>query len=302
MDEHEARTAARTVATPDGLTLAAWTRGDAGPPVLFMHGYPDTSAVWDPVVQRLSGTHRCIAYDVRGAGGSDIPTEVSGYRIARLLDDLVAVLDAMAPHEPVHLVGHDWGSVVAWEAACRAGSDDRLAGRVASLTSISGPCLGHVGAFYRAARRASWRSRDGRRLKRAAAAQAARSWYVYAFQVPRVSEAVVRNRSARLVGTSGGRGRHFGPTLPGDAVNGLNLYRANVRHYEPIPGGPRTDLPVLLIVPTRDRYVGPAMTSEVGRYVPRLLRVEVDAGHWAMWSRPDEVAALIKAHVRRQRA
>jgi pimeloyl-ACP methyl ester carboxylesterase len=297
MDDGDPAAVGRIEVRSDGLTLAASTRGVDGPPVLFMHGYPDTSAVWDPVVKRLSGTHRCIAYDVRGAGASDVPADTDGYRIARLLDDLVAVMDATSPDEAVHLVGHDWGSVVAWEAACRTVSDERLVGRIASLTSISGPCLGHVGAFYRAARRASWRSRDGLRLKRDAAAQAARSWYVYAFHVPRLSDAVVRRHSTRLASRRSGTGRHFGPTLPDDAVNGLNLYRANVRSYEPIPGGPRTDVPVLLIVPTRDRYVSPAMTRELGRFVPNLDRREIDAGHWAMWSRPDDVGAMIAAAV-----
>jgi pimeloyl-ACP methyl ester carboxylesterase len=299
MDERGVPAAPLAVATRDGLRLAAWTRGGAGPPVVFMHGYPDTSAVWDAVVQRLSGEHRCIAYDVRGAGESAPPASSDGYGIALLLEDLVAVIEATAPGEPVHLVGHDWGSVVAWEAACRSETDPRLAGRIASLTSISGPCFGHVGAFYRAARRAPWRSPDGRALKRAAAAQAVRSWYIYAFHVPRVSDAIVRARSSHVTSGRSRPGRHFGPTLPKDAVNGLNLYRANVRHYEPIPGGPRTDVPTLLIVPTRDKYVTPAMTSQVARYVPNLARVEIDAGHWPMRSRPAELADLIKAHIAR---
>ncbi|HSS67583.1 MAG TPA: alpha/beta fold hydrolase, partial [Nocardioidaceae bacterium] len=213
-------------------------------------------------------------------------------------DDLVSVIDAMSPDEPVHLVGHDWGSVAAWEAACRVDSDPRVVGRIASLTSISGPCLAHVGALYRAARRASWRSGDGRRLKRDAATQAVRSWYVVAFRTP-LAERVVRAATRRIVARPSGHGRHFGPTLPDDAVNGLGLYRANVGHYAPIPGGPRTDVPTLLVVPLRDRYVRPAMTSQVTRYVPSLERAELDAGHWAMWSRPDEVAELISAHVAR---
>jgi pimeloyl-ACP methyl ester carboxylesterase len=299
MDNDEAPPATRTPVASGSLTLAAWTRGDAGRPLLFMHGYPDTHAVWDPIVDRLSRTHRCIAYDVRGAGMSDTPSDRDGYRVACLLDDLVAVMDTLSPDEAVHIVGHDWGSVIAWEAACRSRSDDRLRGRIASLTSISGPCLGHVATFYRAARRASWRSPDGRRLKRDAVAQAARSWYVYAFHVPVLSDRVVRARTRRIVGRPTAHGRHFGPTLPDDAVNGLSLYRANVRHYEPIPGGPRTDVPTLLIVPTRDRFVSAAMTSQAGRYVPNLDRAELDAGHWAMWSHPDELSDLISAQVAR---
>jgi pimeloyl-ACP methyl ester carboxylesterase len=286
------------VMSSDGAGIAVYEAGDrANPTIVAVHGYPDNHTLWDGVVRHLADRFHVVTYDVRGAGESEVPAHRDGYRIERLLDDLVAVMDAAAPGEPVHLVGHDWGSVIAWEAACRVAIDDRLRDRVASLTSVSGPCFGHVGAFYRAARRASWRSRDGRQLKRDAAAQAARSWYVYAFHVPRLSDAVVRARTTRLASRSDGPGRHFGPTLPADAVNGLNLYRANVRRYAPIPGGPRTDVPVLVVVPTRDRYVTPAMTSQVSRYVPNLERVEVSAGHWVMWSDPDELADLIKRHV-----
>jgi pimeloyl-ACP methyl ester carboxylesterase len=298
MDRRDATVISRADVSSDGVRLAAWTRGTHGPPVVFVHGYPDTSAVWDPITERLSGTHRCLGYDVRGAGASDAPADRGGYRIERLVDDLVAVVDALSPDDPVHLVGHDWGSVVAWEAACRTRGDGRLSGRIASLTSISGPCLGHVGAFYRSARRADWRTADGRALKRQAIVQAARSWYVYGFQIPRVADTLVRRQTRRLVADPA-RGRHFGPTLPDDAVNGLNLYRANVGHYRPIPGGPRTDLPVLLIVPLRDRYVTPALTSAASAYVPNLARVEIDAGHWVVQSRPDDIAALVAGHVGR---
>jgi pimeloyl-ACP methyl ester carboxylesterase len=39
------------------------------------------------------------------------------------------------------------------------------------------------------------------------------------------------------------------------------------------------------------------MTSQADRYVPNLERAELDAGHWVMWSQPDEVAALIAGHI-----
>jgi pimeloyl-ACP methyl ester carboxylesterase len=134
-------------------------------------------------------------------------------------------------------------------------------------------------------------------MKRAALAQAARSWYAYAFQIPRASDAVVRALSrARLADDR--RGIALSPTLPDDAVDGLNLYRANLfRGGRSIPGGARTDVPVLLVVPLRDRYVTPALATAAERYAARLRRVDLDAGHWVIRSRPDEVAALIAAHV-----
>jgi pimeloyl-ACP methyl ester carboxylesterase len=60
-------------------------------------------------------------------------------------------------------------------------------------------------------------------------------------------------------------------------------------------------MPTLLLVATRDRYVSPAMTSQVEQYVPQVVRHEVDAGHWAMWSKPAEIAAVIADFVRSQR-
>src|SRR5205085_632647 len=98
---------------------------------------------WLPVVERLAGVFHCVAYDVRGAGGSGVPAAKEGYRVTHLVSDLVAVVDSASPTRPVHLVAHDWGSVQTWEAVLLAGSDPRLRGRVASYTTISGPALAH---------------------------------------------------------------------------------------------------------------------------------------------------------------
>ncbi|MEJ7706563.1 MAG: alpha/beta fold hydrolase [Nocardioidaceae bacterium] len=227
----------------------------------------------------------CIVYDVRGAGASTAPLLREGYHLRHLLTDLVAVLDELAADRRVHLVGHDWGSVQLWDAVLRESSDARLTGRIASYTSISGPALQHVSAFSEAARRGDWRRmREG--LK-----QLMRSWYVFAFQVPVLPEAAIKVGTRRLL--AAGRLSRFGPTLTDDAVHGLELYRANVRHVEHIPGGPRTTLPVQLVVPLRDSFVTPAVTGEVGRFVPRLTRVEIDAGHWVPLTSPTLLATLI---------
>jgi pimeloyl-ACP methyl ester carboxylesterase len=280
----------RTVVS-EGLALAAFETPSNGPPILFVHGFPDTHVMWDRVVDRLSSRFRCLAYDVRGAGASQAPLGREAYRLTHLVTDLVAVLDTLSPAEPVHLVGHDWGSVQVWDAVVRASSDPRLTGRIASFTSISGPCLHHIGALSRAARRGGWDR------KREVLRQLAHSWYVYAFHVPRVPEFVLRRLNQRLLAARDPATHHFAATLPDDAVNGLNLYRANVFHREPVPGGARTSLPVQLIVPTRDKYVTPALTRDLHRFAPDLTRVEIDAGHWVAWSRPDEVASHVAEFV-----
>jgi pimeloyl-ACP methyl ester carboxylesterase len=274
-----------------GLRLAAWRSGEVGDPVVLVHGYPDTHTVWDLVVDRLAGRFRCLTYDVRGAGASDAPEGRSGYRLSGLVSDLVAVLDATFPAEPVHLVGHDWGSIQAWDAVVRERSDPRLEGRIASYTTISGPCLQHADAFVRSARRGSWSQR--RRVMR----QLRHSWYVYAFGVPVVPELVLRRYAGALMRRADPGRRSFADTLPSDAVNGLGLYRANILSASgaPVPGGPRTSLPVQLVVPLRDAFITQAFVANVPRFAPDLTRVEIDAGHWVQCSRPDQLSTAIAA-------
>ena len=105
-----------------GLSLFVTEYGERGrPTVVLVHGFPDTSAVWEPVADRLASDLHVVAYDVRGAGRSDATRERDGYALATLVDDLDAVLDQTSPDAPVHLVAHDWGSVQGWEAVTTKG-------------------------------------------------------------------------------------------------------------------------------------------------------------------------------------
>ncbi len=262
--------------------------------VVAVHGYPDTHLVWDPVATDLASDHRVITYDVRGAGGSSSPATQDGYRTERLVDDLVAVLDALAPDGAVHLLGHDWGSVQLWDAVCAEEHDPRLTGRIASYTSISGPSLDHLAAFVR-------RAPDDE-----VQAQRKRSWYVRAFHVPVLPELAWRHltgpmrqrmaRTERLV-TTDGPGGHWAPSLGDDAARGLGLYRANVRRRLRHPGEGATRLPVLLVAPRHDHYITPASLRYVADAVPRLQRVDVDAGHWVPRTHPGLVAGLVREFV-----
>ena len=179
------------------------------PAIVLVHGYPDDSSVWDGVRDALARHSRVITFDVRGAGLSDAPADTTGYRIPQFVDDLAAVADALLPGEPFHLVGHDWGSIHSWESV----TTDRLRGRIASYTSISGPCLDHVGHWMRAqldtgtwaARRAVWKQR-------------LQSWYVGVFHLPLVPEWSWRLWMARawpwwLRKTEGIRGAEQRPSL-----------------------------------------------------------------------------------------
>ena len=284
------------------VTLRAYVHRRPGlaadaPTVVAVHGYPDTHLLWDHVAADLAADHRVITYDVRGAGNSGAPATLDGYATERLVDDLVAVLDALVPAgSAVHLLGHDWGSVQLWDAVVAEEHDPRLTGRIASFCSISGPSLDHVAAFARRAPAAELRS------------QRRRSWYVVAFHLPVLPELAWRllteparrglARAERLVARDGPRG-HWAPTLGQDTVRGLGLYRANVRRRLKHPGDGRTRVPVLLVVPRHDRFVRPSSLAYAGERVPSLERVEVEGRHWLPRTHPGLVARLVRDFVAR---
>jgi pimeloyl-ACP methyl ester carboxylesterase len=279
----------------DGLDLAVWKRGDrTGPTVVLVHGYPDTHHVWDGVAEALASEFHVVAYDVRGAGESGVPADRAGYDLDHLMADLTAVIDACSPDAPVHLVGHDWGSIQGWEAVTRPGLQDRIA----SYTSMSGPGLDHVSAWMR-----SHATLDRSRL-RALVRQGVRSWYTAFFQIPRLAELGWRTfvprgfgrYLQRVEGVAAG-GTHPAPTLARDGAHGVELYRQNLRSRLSSPQPRTTDVPVLLVVATRDRFVTPALLDHTGDYAADLHRVDVDGGHWFPVAHSDRFAALVREHV-----
>lgn len=269
-------------------------RPDA-PHVVLVHGYPDNQRMWEPVAERLAGDGmHVVTYDVRGAGSSDVPLRTADYRTDRLVDDLVAVLDATVPEgAPVHLVGHDWGSVQLWEAVLDESEDPRLRGRIASFTSASGPALEHVAHLVRHA--------DGRRVR--LLNQLGRSWYVYAFQLPVLPEMLWRaapgplTALARLVDHDAAPDS-WGPELAEDAAHGVNLYRANVLTGVRRRPRRRTDVPTLVVLPLRDPFLTDVTLDDLDERCSDVRVVRPDAGHWLPRSRPDVFADLVAEHVR----
>ena len=281
--------APRWVVGAGAVELAVHESGVAqAPTVLLVHGYPDTSAVWDGVAERLAERYHVVTYDVRGAGASGAPDCRRGYGLDRLVEDMASVARAVSPDRPVHLVGHDWGSVQGWEAV----TTELLRGRIASFTSISGPGLDHVGQWVAA--RTTLRPRALAQLLR----QGLRSWYVTAFHLPgatlfwRLGGDRTVTRSLVRMGELPA-GTEPAPTLAGDGARGINLYRANIVPRLRRPGQRRTDVPVQLIVPSGDRFVTPALLDDTARWASRLWRRDVPGRHWLPRVHPDRVARWV---------
>ncbi|MGI5481881.1 SDR family oxidoreductase [Streptomyces lavendofoliae] len=281
-----------------GVELCVAELGDAGrPTVVLVHGYPDSKEVWSEVATRLAEHFHVVLYDVRGHGRSTAPKPLrGGFTLEKLTDDFLAVVDAVSPDEPVHLVGHDWGSVQSWEFV----TVRRTEGRIASFTSMSGPSLDHFGHWIKRRTHRPTPRRVGQLL-----GQGARSWYVYALHTPVLPELAWRGplgkRWPGLVRRMEKMPDDGYPTasLPADAAHGAWLYRDNIRARL---RRPRADAyahaPVQLITPTGDAFLSERLYDDLGTWVPRLVRRTLPAKHWVPRTRPDQLAAWITEFVR----
>ncbi|MFF0163071.1 SDR family oxidoreductase [Streptomyces sp. NPDC005263] len=280
-----------------GVELCVVELGDrSAPTVVLVHGYPDSKEVWSEVAPRLAERFHVVLYDVRGHGRSTAPKPLrGGFTLEKLTDDFLAVADAVSPDRPVHLVGHDWGSVQSWEFV----TVERAEGRIASFTSMSGPSLDHFGHWINERLTRPTPRRVGQLL-----GQGAKSWYVYLLHTPGLPELAWRGplgkrwprileRAEKVPG-----GGYPTSSLPVDAVHGAWLYRDNVRARlrRPRPDA-YAHAPVQLITPLGDAFLSERLYDELERWAPQLTRRVLPAKHWIPRSRPDQLTAWITEFV-----
>jgi pimeloyl-ACP methyl ester carboxylesterase len=156
----------------DGIELNVSVEGE-GEPVLLIHGFPDSSALWRSVTPRLNAAgYQTVALDQRGFGESDAPEGKRRYALTHLAADALAVLDALGIHR-AHLVGHDWGAAVGWYLA--GTHPDRFH----TFTALS---LGHARAYAAAG-----------------LPQLKKAWYILIVLIPVIGEWLVRARNWALL-------------------------------------------------------------------------------------------------------
>ncbi|MGH4034724.1 SDR family oxidoreductase [Actinomycetota bacterium Odt1-20B] len=280
-----------------GVELCVAELGDSDrPTVVLVHGYPDSKEVWSEVAARLADRFHVVLYDVRGCGRSTAPTPLrGGFTLEKLTDDFVAVIDAVSPDRPVHVVGHDWGSVQSWEFV----TVKRTEGRIASFTSMSGPSLDHFGHWIKKRMTRPTPRKVGQLL-----GQGAKSWYVYMLHTPVLPELAWRGplgkrwpkileRVEKVPG-----GDYPTSSLPSDAAHGAWLYRDNVRARlrRPRPDA-YAHAPVQLVLPLGDIFLSPQLYDELELWAPQLVRRTLPAKHWVPRTRPDQLAAWISEFV-----
>lgn len=259
----------------DGLVFDVIDSGPIdGEPVVLLHGFPQRATSWAAVSAELHAAGvRTYALDQRGYSPGARPTSRFSYALSSLRDDALALVDAIG--RPVHLVGHDWGAAVAWSVAAHAPE------RIRTLTAVSVP---HPGAFLGS----MVRSR-----------QPLHSWYILAFQVPRLPELLLARRAERLLGGHGMTSEMVA-TFRREMLDDGAL-RGGLGYYRSLPRSSAGDARRRVSVPTthvwsdRDAALGRKGAELTEQWVtgPYELHVMTGVSHWIPDERPAELAELI---------
>jgi pimeloyl-ACP methyl ester carboxylesterase len=262
----------------------AFTVHEAGPPdgarVLLLHGFPQHSSGWDALIPLLTGAgYRTLAMDQRGYSPGACPRGRAAYRTSELVADAAAVVDHYGGR--VHVVGHDWGAVIAWALTSTHPE------KVRSLTALSVP---HPAAFVRSL---------------VTSVQGLKAWYQLAFQLPWLPEWLLWHWFEWAMQRSGqspeaARRDAAGFSSPSALRAPLNWYRAL-----PLPDARRMTAPVtrptLFVWSDRDRFIARRSAERAERYVQAPYRFETLRGvsHWIPDEAPAELASLLLPHLKR---
>ena len=254
---------------------------DDGEPVILLHGFPETSISWSAVAPQLAGAGlRVIAPDQRGYSPGARPTEVADYATEVLAGDVIALADALGL-DSFHLVGHDWGSAVAWCVAAR--HPDRLR----TLTAVSVPHLAAYGAALKS---------DPDQQKRAS--------YIGLLRQTGKAEDLLLEDGGRRLAAMYGDGvpaeqvaayvAHL--SEPGALTASLNWYRAMKPDLASLPA---VSVPTTFVWSDDDMAIGRLPAEQCGDFVDADYRfVELPGiSHWIPEQAPDALAAAIIARV-----
>jgi pimeloyl-ACP methyl ester carboxylesterase len=256
----------------NGLRMHIVSAGE-GPPVVLLHGFPDTHAVWRKQLAPLAQAgFRVIAPDLRGYGKTDAPRDVHAYALEHLRNDVLGLLDALRI-DKARLVGHDWGAIIGWSLCMEA------PGRVERFVALSS---GHPAA-----------------LEHAGVMQRLRMSYVFGFAIPGLAEHALKAGNWLIVRKMTRDRTQIGYWRrslkePGRLTAALNYYRANLKLGVP-QSWPPVLVPVMGVWSDGDPALGEEQMRSSGRYVQAEFRYErVDgADHWLQLTGAAQVNALL---------
>ncbi|MEO1656268.1 MAG: alpha/beta hydrolase [Pseudomonadota bacterium] len=251
-----------------------------GPGVVMLHGHPETSIMWEPLASEAAARgYRVIAFDQRGYSPGARPQGVDPYLADHQVSDVLAVADVMG-FDQFHLVGHDWGSVIAWATAIL--HEERLT----SLTTMAIP---HPQTLVKDV------------VEETPA-------YILVFSVPWFAETTLLFNDL-----AGYRGFYSSQTdeqieeylgvfsEPGASTAALNWYRGIQESIQVIDSvDPNISLPTLFIYGDEEDWVTPDYLDHQRRLVgDDYAELELDAGHWLIQDQREAVVSAVIDHLER---
>jgi pimeloyl-ACP methyl ester carboxylesterase len=269
-----------------GMRFRARSAGDAGEPVILLHGFPETSHMWVDLLPELERAgYRCVAPDQRGYSPGARPAGAEHYNFETIASDVAAIADAVG-FDRFHLIGHDWGAAAGWSAVAL------FPDRIQSWTALSVPHIASFGAAIR-------NDPD----------QQQRSQYITFFQEPGVAEAALSadDYAAMKNIWSASSADEVSEYLsvfsqPGALTAALDWYRGS-RGIDP-DSAPAVDFgpvstPTLFIWGNQDMAIGRKAVEHAHRHMAGPYKfVELDAGHWLIQEAPERVTEEIITHLR----
>jgi pimeloyl-ACP methyl ester carboxylesterase len=258
-----------------------------GPPVVLLHGFPQTSASFEAVARLLAAEgFRTIAMDQRGYSPGARPLEVEQYAVPHLVGDVIGLIDSLGLRT-AHLVGHDWGSIVAWSTAAAHPH------RVRTLTAVSVP---HPRAMYEVLGDTGAAGEEQRR----------RSDYISLFRMEggKAEDVLLANNARALHDLFSPLPEisilpHYGALSQRPALTAaLNWYRAiDVKAALELPA---VGVPTTFVWSTADIAIGRAAAERCAAYVHgdyRFLELE-GISHWIPDQAPVDLARAVADRVR----
>jgi len=258
---------------------------EAGETVILLHGFPVTSAMWEPLMQPLADAgYRAIAFDQRGYSPGARPEEESAYATQAITADVLDLADAVEATQ-FHLIGHDWGAGIGWNTVINHPQ------RVLSWTGLS---IAHPIAFTEALQN----DPD----------QQSRSGYFALFATPGLPEVLFTFGDFKALKAIFGPmpETHLNEYLqvfaePGALTAALNWYRQMGESLLAVESpNPIIETPTLFIWGNNDPSAGRAAVEGQAQYMKGPYEfIELDGQHWLMETHAKTIVPAVIKHLRR---
>jgi pimeloyl-ACP methyl ester carboxylesterase len=254
------------------FSMAVCERGQQGPPLLLVHGFPLTHAMWQPQIDFFAQRCRVIAPDLRGFGQTGIVAGPSS--MEQMADDLASLLDAMQIREPVIFCGLSMGGYIGWEFW------RKHRGRLAALIQCDTRAVADTPEVAK-----------GRRIL-AAKVLAEGSTVADEAMLPKLFSPEAKDKTPQLIDSVRKMITSNPPASIAAALEGL----ATRRDSRPLL--PQIDVPTLVIVGQYDAISPVEEMRQIAEAIPSAEFAEIpNAGHLATLENPTAVNEAISKFI-----